>query len=61
MGIIFIKNGNFEIKIESQLFINNGTEVILDPPLAKLIDDLTDKFGITNQMKTKKLYAGRNS
>ena len=57
MGSIYIKNQNFELKIEDVLFrgIDNQGNAKLMPHIAKLIDDLTDKFSLYDTIKTKKL------
>lgn len=58
MGIIYVKRPDFELKIEDNLFSmkdSNSTYPELSPWIAKLIDDLTEKFIDIDNIKKKKL------
>lgn len=57
MGSIFVKKDDFEIRIEGEIFNKNSAtqKSKLQPHVAKLIDDLTEKFSNFGHMKTKNL------
>lgn len=58
MGIVFVKSDKFEIRIEEEFLFKTGEtrdSLILKPHIAKLIDDLTEKFSTYNTLKTHKM------